>query len=152
RAAGLGRRRRLLRRLSGRQGLAPGSDRVAALGVSMRHRVGLLVLLLAVPMASRGEAPLRRDGQHDFDFEIGTWKTHLRRLKSPPSGSKDGVEYDGTSVVRGVAGGKANLVELVADGPAGHFEGISLRLYNPESRQWSLNFANIRSGTLSTPT
>jgi hypothetical protein len=43
-------------------------------------------------------------------------------------------------------------VELVADGPAGHFEGVSLRLYNPESHQWSLNFSNIRAGTLSQPT
>jgi hypothetical protein len=44
------------------------------------------------------------------------------------------------------------LVELVADGTAGHFEGLSLRLYNPESRQWSLNFSNSAVGTLSVPT
>jgi hypothetical protein len=43
-------------------------------------------------------------------------------------------------------------VELKADGPAGHFEGLNLRLYNPESRQWSLNFANSSSGSLSLPT
>jgi hypothetical protein len=93
-----------------------------------------------------------RDGQHDFDFEIGTWKTHLRRLLHPLTGSTTWVEYDGTTVVRKVLGGRANLVELVADGPAGHFEGMSLRLYSPEAHQWSLNFANAASGTLSTPT
>ena len=43
-------------------------------------------------------------------------------------------------------------MELKADGPAGHFEGLNLRLYNPESRQWSLNFANSSSGSLSLPT
>jgi hypothetical protein len=48
--------------------------------------------------------------------------------------------------------GRANLVELVADGPAGHLEALSLRLYNPDSRQWSLNFANSATGTLSQPT
>jgi hypothetical protein len=48
--------------------------------------------------------------------------------------------------------GRANLVELTVDGPAGHIEGLSLRLYNPESRQWSLNFSNSASGTLSVPT
>lgn len=48
--------------------------------------------------------------------------------------------------------GRANLLELVADGKAGHFEGLSLRLYNPQSRQWSLNFANISSGTMTQPT
>jgi hypothetical protein len=93
-----------------------------------------------------------RDGQHDFDFEIGTWKTHLRRLVHPLTGSTTWVEYEGTSVVRKIWNGRANLVELEADGPGGHFEGLNLRLYNPESHQWSLNFANSNSGTLSQPT
>jgi len=93
-----------------------------------------------------------RDGQNDFDFEIGTWKTHLRRLLNPLTGSTTWVEYEGTTVVRKVWNGRANLVELIADGPAGHFEGLSLRLYNPKSRQWSLNFANINGGVMTEPT
>jgi hypothetical protein len=93
-----------------------------------------------------------RDGQHDFDFELGTWKTHVKRLLHPLTGSTTWVEYDGTSVVRPVLNGSANLVELVMDGPAGHFEGLSLRLYNPQSHQWSLNFCNKAAGTLSQPT
>jgi hypothetical protein len=94
----------------------------------------------------------RRDGQHDFDFEIGTWKTHVRRLVRPLTGSTTWADYDGVTTVARVWNGRANLVELVADGAAGHFEGLNLRLYNPESRQWSLNFANSRGGTLGTPT
>jgi hypothetical protein len=47
--------------------------------------------------------------------------------------------------------GRANLVELEVDGPAGHLEGLSLRLYDPESRRWSLNFSNRRTGALSPP-
>src|ERR1700693_730299 len=93
-------------------------------------------------------APAERDGQHDFDFEIGTWKTHLRRLLHPLTGSTTWVEYAGTTVVHKVWNGRANLVELEAAGPAGHFEGLNLRLYNPQSRQWNLNFANSRSGTM----
>ena len=115
------------------------------------HRL-LLCLVVALP-SLRGfaqEAP--RDGQQDFDFEIGTWKTHASRLVRPLTGSKTWVEYDGTTVVRRVWNGRANLVELEADGPAGHFEGLSLRLYNPESRQWSLNFASSKSGSMSPPT
>ena len=92
------------------------------------------------------------DGRHDFDFEIGTWKTHLRRLVHPLTGSTTWVEYKGTTVVRKVWNGQANLVELTADGPAGHIEALSLRLYNPQSHQWSLNFASSNSGTLSQPT
>ena len=91
------------------------------------------------------------DGQHDFDFEIGTWKTKLSRLVAPLSGSTKWVEYEGTSVVRPVWGGRANLVELDVQGPAGRIEGASLRLYNPTSRQWSLNFASVRSGVMTPP-
>lgn len=104
------------------------------------------------PSAAANPQSKVRDGQHDFDFEIGTWKTQVKRLLQPLSGSDKWTEYDGTTVVKKVWNGKANLVELVMDGPAGHFEGLSLRLYNPETRQWSLNFSNIKSGTLSAPT
>ena len=122
--------------------------------------VGIYALLLFfIPIASAsqqadaGNAKVQaRDGQHDFDFEIGTWKTHLKRRLHPLTGSNTWVEYEGTTVVRKVWNGRANLIELVADGSAGHFEGLSLRLYNPEARQWSLNFANASTGTVSQPT
>src|SRR5690606_2483670 len=70
------------------------------------------LLLLTCPLAgsaqSEPEAPAKgaagesaeRDGRHDFDFEIGTWRTELRRLQNPLSGSSTWVEYTGTSVVR----------------------------------------------------
>jgi hypothetical protein len=35
----------------------------------------------------------------DFDFEIGKWRTHLRRLVHPLTGSTTWVEYDGITVV-----------------------------------------------------
>jgi hypothetical protein len=117
-----------------------------------------LLCLAAIPayarptQATSAGAATPHDGQHDFDFEIGTWHTHLKRLAHPLSGSHDWVEYEGTTTVRKVWNGRANLVELTADGPDGHFEGLNLRLYNPQSRQWSLNFANRRSGTLGQPT
>jgi hypothetical protein len=123
------------------------------------NRLGTFVLLCSavavIPsMHARTlqQAPARRDGQHDFDFEIGTWKTHLSRLVHPLSGSTTWVTYEGSSVVRKIWDGRANLVELEADGASGHIEGLSLRLYNPESRQWSLNYANSRGGSLSVPT
>jgi hypothetical protein len=93
-----------------------------------------------------------RDGQHDFDFEIGAWKTHLSRLLHPLTGSTAWTQYDGTSVVRKVWNGRANLLELEVDGPQGHLELVSLRLYNPDSHQWGLNVTSSRSGVLGVPT
>jgi hypothetical protein len=103
------------------------------------------------PGAAEQDRAQERDGQHDFDFEIGTWTTRLRRLERPLSGSTSWVEYEGTSVVRKVWDGRANLVELDVEGPPGRIVGLNLRLYNPESRQWSLHFASARNGMLVPP-
>lgn len=110
--------------------------------------LSLGVILQPLPALAQNA---ERDGQHDFDFEIGTWKTHLRRLLHPLTGSTTWVEYEGTSVVRKVWDGRANLLELDVTGPDGHFEGLSLRLYNPQTRQWTLNYANVADGTLTQP-
>jgi hypothetical protein len=127
-----------------------------SIGICSLCAVGFLlystpVLSQAAP-ATPHPAATEPDGQHDFDFEIGSWKTHLTRLQHPLTGSTTWVDYDGISVVRKIWNGRANLVELKVDGTAGHIEGLSLRLYNPEAHQWSLNFANINSGTLGPPT
>jgi hypothetical protein len=70
-----------------------------------------------VASAQTSEASKPRDGQHDFDFYFGTWKTHVKRLVQPLSGSKTWTEYDGTTIVRKIWNGRANLSELEADGP-----------------------------------
>ena len=92
-----------------------------------------------------------RDGSHDFDWEMGNWTTHLRYLPEPLTGSTRWVEYRGTSDVRAILGGRANLVELSVEGAPGRIEGMSLRLYNPQARQWTLNFASVRNGLLTPP-
>ena len=91
------------------------------------------------------------DGSHDFDFNFGEWKTHIHRLLKPLTGSQTWTDYDGTSVVSRVWGGQASLFELQATGPAGHIEGVGLRLFNPQSHQWSLNWANGSDAVMTTP-
>lgn len=118
--------------------------------MNLNRCVGTLVLLLMLGQFMKSQTG--RDGEHDFDFEIGVWKTHLSRLQHPLTGSTAWVEYDGTSVVRKVGRRGANLVELDVAGSGGHLEALSLRLYNPGSHQWSLNFANSAGGSLSQPT
>lgn len=109
---------------------------------------GAAMVLVPVHTPAQPNPSAKRDGQHDFDWEIGSWKTHLRRLKGPLTGSGTWIEYEGTSVVTKILNGRANLVELEVDGPSGPIEGRSLRLYNPEARQWSLNFANGAAGVM----
>jgi hypothetical protein len=128
----------------------------------MFRRLGFGVVLICLHLgvlygatqhsaAASAEHESERDGQHDFDFEIGTWRTHLKRLIHPLTGSTKWVECDGTTVVRTVWGGKANLVELEVDCPGVHLELASWRLYNPESHEWNLNVTNVSQGMLGTP-
>jgi hypothetical protein len=95
--------------------------------------------------------PAARDGQHDFDFLIGNWKIHLKRLVHPLTGSSTWIEFEGTSAARKVWGGRANMDEFETDGAAGHIEGLTVRLYNPATHQWSLYWANSKDGNMSGP-
>jgi len=92
-----------------------------------------------------------RDGQRDFDFAFGAWKTHIKRLRDPLSGSTNWLEYDGSHTIRSVSGGRANLGELQAGGPAGHIEALSARLYDPQTHLWHVSYGNPRDGSLSRP-
>lgn len=119
--------------------------------------LGALTLTTAVTVQSQQNpkesiaVPVRPDGQHDFDFEFGAWKAHISRRLHPLTGSTSWVEYDGTSTVRKVWDGKANLGELEVDGSAGHLEGLSLRLYNPETHLWYISWSSSRDGALGPP-
>lgn len=114
--------------------------------------LALAALGYAAPPVAPGAAPSsRRDGQRDFDFELGTWKIHLRRLVHPLRGSADWVEFDGTSVTRRVWDGRAQLEEFETDGAGGRIEGVTLRLYDPRAGQWSLYWANSRNGAIVGP-
>jgi hypothetical protein len=101
--------------------------------------------------AVSAESQPARDGQHDFDFNIGIWKTHIMRLQHPLTGTSEWTEMSGTVAVRKVWDGRAELEEIEADSATGHFEGLTLFLYNPQSHQWTQSFANSSDGAMNTP-
>jgi hypothetical protein len=115
---------------------------------------GLAALMLIVTAASGGAAAppassTLADGQRDFDWEIGSWRTSVRVLAEPLSESADEwLEFAGTSVVRPLMDRRANVVELKVSGANGRIEGMNLRLYEPQAQRWSLTFVNIRNGLL----
>ena len=103
----------------------------------------------AVAAGGTEETGAGRDGQHDFDFNFGVWKTHIKRVLNPLSGSTESLELNGTVAVRKIWGGRAQLEEIEADGPKGHWEGLTLFLYDPKSRQWSQTFVSSAGGAFS---
>jgi hypothetical protein len=112
--------------------------------------VSVFCLLSAPTLAGTvATTSVDRDGRHDFDFTAGTWKLHILRLAHPLTGSKTWITMEGTKVVRSIWDGDAQLEQVEADGPNGHFESMGLMLYNSKSHEWSVNFANGSQGTLS---
>lgn len=112
------------------------------------HASLLLAALAGAPPVAAQTAP--PDGAHDFDWELGTWTTQVR-VRAPLSTADAWTEFRGTSVVRPLGQGRADVLELSVASGDRRIEGISLRLYNPITRQWSLNFANLKNGILTSP-
>lgn len=122
-----------------------------------RVSVACLALLMLVTMATAGNAsaatrpssPPAEDGQRDFDWEFGTWRTDVQILANPLSDEEDEwLTFKGTSVVRPLVDRKANIVEFDVSGPTGRIQAINLRLFEPQANRWSLTFANLRNGLL----
>jgi len=88
----------------------------------------------------------------DFDFLMGSWTLRNRRLKEALAGSDEWIEFDSTVVARPVWGGLANIDEYEAlNTPWGEIHGLTLRLYDEKSQQWSIYWANRNNGRLDPP-
>jgi hypothetical protein len=97
------------------------------------------------------KAVTARDGRTDFDYALGTWTYHLSKLDHPLTGSKHWDEFSGKGVCRPIYPG-AQIDELNADSPGGtHIEGLTLRMYNPATHEWSLYWGTQNAGTLGMP-
>lgn len=105
--------------------------------------------LFAASVPAIAQQP-ERDGTHDFDWDIGTWRTHQKRLLHPLTASERWVEYDGTDVVTRVYDG-ANAGTIHARGPAGSLTIFTVRLYDASAHQWNIYFAPDGSGEFSKP-
>lgn len=91
------------------------------------------------------------DGRNDFDFLIGTWKIHHRRLVERLKGCTDWEEFDGDTVDRKILNGIGNMDENILHRKTGSIHAISLRLFNPESKEWSIHWSTHLTGTLDVP-
>src|SRR5215475_6106260 len=82
------------------------------------------------------------DGRADFDFYLGTWDVQIRR----PKRAIPGEVLTGVSVVRKTLGGLGNIEEMSLDYPTGRILGMTLRLFEPTTRQWRLYWADTLTG------
>jgi hypothetical protein len=122
------------------------------------QRIATLILLSFFALPATSETPTapyvpasQHDGSHDFDFELGTYNTHLKRLAHRLAGSTEWVEFDGTSVTQKIWDGRSQIEQFEATSATGPIEGLTLRLYNPGTHLWSLYWANAKTGKLDPP-
>src|SRR3984885_7799713 len=117
----------------------------------------LLILAATLPaLAQTAENPAnlpQRDGSHDFDFLIGNWKAHVRRLPDRLNNSSVWVEYNGISNHKKLLDSNANFEEfdVITTDKTLRIKAQTLRLYNPASRQWSIYLIDLDNGTLASP-
>ena len=116
--------------------------------------IGAIFQVLSFAQSASNPANLpQRDGSHDFDFLIGDWKAHVRRLPDRLNNSNIWVEYDGISNHKKLLDSNANFEEFDVSSTDKklHIKAQTLRLYNPTSRQWSIYLVDLDNGTLSLP-
>src|SRR5690242_12060164 len=116
--------------------------------------LALTATLFSVPWAAAPAQPAApHDGAHDFDFLIGDWKAHVRRLPDRLNSSHDWVTYDGEDHHHKLLTSNANLEEFIVDNPKLHLHmhEQTLRLFNPATQQWSIYPLNVFQGTLDVP-
>ena len=114
---------------------------------------GAVLCIAAQAAVAQPPAAPAHDGLHDFDFVIGRWNVHLRKLLHPLTGSTEWVEYTGTSVMNKLWDGRANMEEFKVASADGRqrIDAQTLRLYDPETRRWNIWLADAAHGKLSGP-
>lgn len=96
-------------------------------------------------------ADAQPDGRADFDFFIGSWESHQRKLKQRLKGCDEWEEFRGVSVVRKILGGLGNFDEVTMETPTGRVLGVTLRLFDPQTQLWSIYWSSSARSVLDTP-
>ena len=119
----------------------------------------VLVTVFSAPVSAQTSATTdpallpQRDGSHDFDFVIGDWRAHVRRLPDRLNNSTVWVEYDGISNHHKILDSNSNFEEfdVTSTDKKLRIKAQTLRLYNPTTRQWSIHLLDVNEGTLDVP-
>jgi hypothetical protein len=84
-------------------------------------------------------------GVHDFDFFVGHWQVHHRRLKERLANSHEWIKFEGTTVAQKLMQGYGNIDDNVLEFPGGTYRAVTLRSFDPKSQQWSIWWLDSRS-------
>lgn len=89
--------------------------------------------------------------KNDFDFYQGKWKLKNKKLKTRLNNSTEWEEFESTQEMYKVLNGLGNIDNFLATFDGVPFEGMSVRLFNPKTRLWSIYWADSNEGVLQPP-
>jgi hypothetical protein len=135
------------------------TDPAKELEMKLQQRIVITALLCAgMATVALSDAQTRRpsgarmtqatsepSGVHDFDFFVGHWRVHHRRLKGRLSNSREWIEFTGTAVAQALMGGYGNIDDNVLELPGGSYRAVTLRSFDSKSNQWSIWWLDGRS-------
>jgi hypothetical protein len=91
------------------------------------------------------------DGRNDFDFFLGDWDGKQRRLKEWLKGSDEWVEFSSVSVARKTLDGLGHMDEVTMETPTGRVVGLTVRLFDPQTRLWSIYWSSSARSVMTAP-
>ncbi len=93
---------------------------------------------------------MNNDGIHDFDFLLGRWRVDNRRLRKRLQNNDEWETFDATQHNQALPGGIGNFDDFIAASWRPGFVGMSLRLFNPQTRLWSIYWLDNNTAGLDT--
>jgi len=99
----------------------------------------------ALPLSSGGKFAMtasRTSSKHDFDYLVGRWNLRNRTLTRPLTGSKEWQEFDATQELRPILLGLGNFDIFHTEFDGKPFEGLTVRLFDPQTRLWTIYWAD----------
>jgi hypothetical protein len=122
----------------------------------MKIRICFCLLLLSVCWAGQVNAQASAtgaaaSGARDFDFLHGSWNVQNRMRKARLKGSNEWWEFPATLAVRPILDGQGNVDQYKATIGNTYLEGLTLRLFHPKTKQWSLHWVDNLTMELQTP-
>ncbi|MGI8857155.1 MAG: hypothetical protein ACR2JW_15530 [Thermomicrobiales bacterium] len=90
-------------------------------------------------------------GPHDFDFLFGSWHVVNERLTSRLTNADEWERFEATHECWPLLGGAGNGDRMRATWHGVDFEGVSLRIFNPATEQWSIYWVDNVSYELQPP-
>jgi hypothetical protein len=136
-----------------KEDIMTSQTRRTVIAATLATGAGVAIAAQAAPSAAESAVDPNRDGAHDFDFLIGDWKAHVRRLPDRLVGSTDWITYDGISNHKKLLDSNANFEEFDVRNSEKNLriKAQTLRLYNPATHQWSIYLVDVDNGTLGLP-